>query len=320
MNDGRFGQEHRAAVLVRLYRGVVSAYLLGDCHDFVLVHAYERTEYGERRGIPCARHAFHRLGSDLSQALSRDERAAVVRLRKTARDAHHESAHYRDHHVGRAILVYGKLYIRERHDEKTYLSGIFFGDISQFRHLFARFVGRVRRRGKVHGEYLHAAFCHHVRRHRGIYAPGQQQHSAPGAPDGKSARAGNDVRIDEGDAVFAHIHPEVAVIVRKVHLVASESKHRTAERRRYLGGRHGDALVGALHRHAETQLPLRVFGGFFCGFHQRLPDFGEILVRTHRHFVRNGKRMYAEHPCEPSDQLSAVVVGKVLDKISALRA
>ena len=174
MDDGRFGQEHRAAVLVGADGDVESARVLGDRGDLVLVQTHQRTEYGQGRGRARAGHALNRLRSHLSQALAGDERAALVLFREAAGYPHHEPAHYGDHEVRGAMLVYGELDIREH--------GAELGGERQVQH------------ARLHHVVV---ATHFVCTHHGVHALGRGSHGAHHIIAELIARLVDTGRIDE---------------------------------------------------------------------------------------------------------------------------
>ena len=172
----------------------------------------------------------------------------------------------------------------------------------------------------MHGEELHPAFCHHISRHGRVDAAGKEQHSPPGTADGQPARPLDDVGVDQRAPVLADVHPEVAVVFGEVHSESAERKHRAAECGGDLGRSHGDALIRALHRDAEVDLALSFLRGApRCGG-KGCADLREILIRTHRHLVRDGQRVYAEDLLQAVDELRLVLFREVFHEISALGA
>ena len=100
---------------------------------------------------------------------------------------------------------------------------------------------------------------------------------------------------------------------------SAEGQHSAAQRGGDFRRSHGNALVGALYRDAETQFSLRVFRRFTRRLRKRSADFGKILVGTHRHLVRNRQGMYPEHAGEALQDFTAIVLIEILDEISPLR-
>ena len=171
----------------------------------------------------------------------------------------------------------------------------------------------------MYGKDLHAAFRHHISRDGRVDAPRKHEHPASGTPHGQPARTGKHIRIDESAAVLAYVHLEVAVVFRKIHPESARRKHSASEGCGDLGRSHGDALVRTFHRDAERDLALRTLRSGGGSLSQRSAYLREILLRTHRHLVRDGKGVYAEHPLQTGEDLGAVLLREILHEISPLR-
>src|SRR5690606_16025396 len=88
-----FGHKQRTAIFVRQNGYLVCTYLLRVRNDFGFVKADQRSENRHGRDVIDGHHALQRLASDLSHALSRNQRETVSLTSQAFGNAYHKSAH-----------------------------------------------------------------------------------------------------------------------------------------------------------------------------------------------------------------------------------